>query len=152
MANEIIPNEGLDFWLNIMLKGGTAPGTLYVGLFTGQTATTTPAATAVLSTSTGVSEANFAGYARQSIATAEWGNPATLSAGDVTSGRGVQGPQKSFPAATSPYATAINGFFLATAATAGVAVLYANFDDNTGIASLALGDIIKVTPRYVLGG
>lgn len=148
---DMIPNEGLDYWLTVMLKAGTPPATLYVGLFTGATANSTPLATAVLSTSTGVSEVTYGGYARQSIAAASWGTVASQTAWG-TSGRGHQAGQVSFPAATSAYSgAAINGFFLATTlASGGVAVLYSNFDDTTAIGSLALGDIIRITPKFVL--
>src|SRR6478752_7307339 len=129
MANEIIPDEGLDFFVNVMVKGGTAPANTYCGLFTSQTATTTPANTAVLSTSTGVTEAGFTSYARQTIAAASWG---TTGAKTIWSqvGRGTTAGQVTFPAAGAAYATAINGFFLASALTVGTGLLYSNFDDT----------------------
>lgn len=146
---EIVPNEGLDLMVGILLKGTAAPANTYVGLYTSQDATTVPAATAVLATPTGVTEAAFGGYARQQIAPAAWG---TVGAQTVwgQAGRGAVGPQASFPAATGAYATPINGFFLATALTGGVALLYTNFDDQTAIASLVLGQIIRVTPTFAL--
>lgn len=151
----LIPTEGLNYWLPIMFKQGTPPANLYLGLFTGASASTTPAANAVLGTSTGVTEVAYTGYARQAITPANWGTLTDVTA-DSISGRGYVASQISLPAAGATYSgPAINGFFIANQLAAGagsIAVLYSNFDDGTGIASLALGDIIKVTPRYTLGG
>jgi hypothetical protein len=150
---EIFPTEGLDYLLGIFPKNGTNAANLYLGLFTSQTASTVPAATAVLDTETGVTEATYTSYARVTVAAADWG-----SAGADTiwsqAVRAVTASQKSFPAAGAAYATAINGFFLATTSTVstGLAVYYSNFDDTTAVASLALGDIIRVTPKLGFGG
>lgn len=148
---EICPTEGLDYMINVLLKNGGSPATLYLGLFTSQTASTVPAANAVLATPNGVTEAGYTSYARVAVATADWG-----ATGDKTvwtqAVRGATAAQKSFPAAGAAYPTAINGFFLATALTGGVAIYYSNFDDATAISSLALGDIIRVTPTFGLGG
>src|SRR5882757_3307643 len=143
MANEVFSNEGLDYILGVIPKAGTTPTTLYLGLFTSQTASTTPAATAVLSTSTGVTEATYTSYARVAVASTDWG-----SAGAQTvwsqSVRGAAASQKSFPAATAANLSApVNGFFIATASTAGIGIWYSNFDDTTAISSLAIGDIIR---------
>lgn len=153
MANEIFPDEGLDYLLGIVPKGGTSPSALYLGLFTSQTASTTPAATAVLATATGVAEAGFTSYARVAVPVADWGAPGADTVW-TQAVRRVTAAQKSFPAAGATYATPINGFFLATTSGVGtgVAVYYSNFDDTTAIASLALGDIIRVTPKFGLGG
>lgn len=153
MANEIIPDEGLDYIINVLLKNGGSPANLYLGLFESQTATTTPAANAVLATQTGVTESNFTSYARVAVAVADWGTVGAKTIWTQTT-RGATAAQKSFPAAGAAYATAINGFFLATTPTraTGIAVAYSNFDDTTAIASLALGDIIRVTPTFGLAG
>lgn len=147
---DILPTEGLDYLVTLAVKTGTAPTSLWLGLFTSQTATTVPAASAVLATSTGVTEAAYTSYARVEVPDADWG-----AVGDdtiwTTAVRAATAAQKSFPAAGAAYATAINGFFLATAATAGVAIYHSNFDDTTAIASLALGDIVRVTPKFGLG-
>lgn len=148
---EIIPTEGLDYMLAIFPKNGTNIATLYLGLFTSQTASTVPAATAVLATPTGVTEAAYTSYARVSVAAASWGTTGNKTIWSQ-SARGTTAAEASFPAAGAAYATAINGFFLATASTAGTAVFYSNFDDVTAIASLALGDIIRVTPTFGLLG
>ena len=149
---EIFPNEGLDLLLGIMPKGGTTLATTYCGLFTGATASTTPLATAVLSTQTGVSEATPTSYARQSIAAGSWGAISTQTIWGQTNARATSAAQVSFPAAGASYATAINGFLLANALTAGIGIFYSNFDDITAIATLSLGDIIKITPQYGLLG
>lgn len=146
---EIFPNEGLDYLLGITPKNGTNLANTYLMLFTGATASTTPTATAVLSTSTGVTEAGYTSYARVAVAAADWG-----SAGSQTiwsqSARGVVASQKSFPAATATYSTAINGFGLATASTVGVGLFYSNFADTTAVATMAIGDVVQVTPTWGL--
>lgn len=148
---EIIPDEGLDYMLAIFPKNGTNLATSYLGLFTSQTASTVPAANMVLAGPTGITEAAFTSYARQSIAAASWGTTGAKTMWSQ-SGRGTTASQVSFPAAGASSATAINGFFLATASSAGVCLFASNFDDTTAIASLALGDIIKVTPTFGLLG
>lgn len=148
---EIIPDEGLDYLLAIFPKNGSNLATAYLGLFTSQTASTVPASTAVLATSTGITEAAYTSYARVAVAAADWGSIGAKTMWSQA-GRGVTSSQKSFPAAGAAYATAINGFFLATASTGGVALLISNWDDSTAIPSLALGDIIRVTPTFGLLG
>lgn len=149
---EIFPDEGLDYLLGLVPKGGTTPTTLYLGLFTSQTASTVPANTAVLSTPAGITEAAYTGYARVAVASTDWGSISTQTVWSQTGARGVTAAQKSFPAATAAYATAINGFFLASASTAGVCVFASNFSDTTAIASMAIGDVIKVTATFALLG
>jgi hypothetical protein len=148
---EIIPAEGLDLVLNIFPRGGTNLTTTYLCLFTGKTASTVPALADVLSTygAAGFGEAAFTSYARQSLAAATWG-VAAAGSGNAAGGRQSSYSQVSFPAAGAAYATAINFFGIADAAAHGSekAVMYANFDDTTAIATMALGDIIKVTPTY----
>lgn len=146
---EIIPDEGLDYILGIFPKNGTNLATSYLLLFTSQTASTVPAANSVLATPTGVTEAAYTGYARQSVAAASWGTTAAKTIWSQ-SARGTTAAQASFPAATAAYATAINGFGLATASSAGVGLFYSNFDDVTAVASLAIGDICRVTPTFGL--
>lgn len=150
---ETFSNEGLDLILAIFPRGGTNLTTTYLGLWTGpgSASTVTGMQTSVLSTYTSVTEVTLGtwGYARQSIAAASWGAPAAGS-GAASGGRQSTAGQVSFPAATAAYATPINGFLLADAAAHGSekGIFYANFDDTTAIASLALGDIVKVTPTY----
>lgn len=150
---EIIPNEGLDLLLGIFPRGGTNLTTAYLALFTGLTASTVPAQTAVLSTygAAAFGEAAYTSYARQSIAAASWGAQAA-GAGNAAGGRQSSAAQVSFPAATATYAVAITFFGLANASAHGseIAVFYADFDDTTSIASMAIGDVIKVTPTFGL--
>lgn len=152
MANSIIPDEGRDYLLGIFPKAGANPTNLYLGLFTSQTASTVPANTAVLATPSGVTEAAYPGYQRVAVASTDWGAAADQQTIWTINASAVTAAQKSFPAATGTYNTAINGFFLATASTAGIAIYYANFDDQTAIASMALGDVIKLTPKFGIGG
>lgn len=156
-AQDIYPNEGLDYLLDKFPKGGTSPTTLYLFLWKGGTASTVPAASAVITNMGGsfaeVTTADYPGYARVSIASGDWGSPASETIHTVAT-RAVTGAQKSFAAATSAAtpSAAINGFGVASASTAGVAIYYSNFDDETGISSLAIGDIIRVTPKLGFGG
>lgn len=147
----IIPDEGRDYLLSLVPKGGTTPTNLYLFLFTSATASTVPTGTAVLASGTGVTEAAYPGYTRVAVASTDWGSASAQTIWG-TAVRAVTAAQKSFPAATGTYSTAINGFGLATASTGGIAVFYSNFDDTTAIASMALGDIIKVTPTFGQGG
>lgn len=146
---EIFPDEGLDYLLGITPKNGSNLATTYLLLCTGATASTVPAANAVLSTYTGVAEAGFTSYARQSIAAASWGAVGAKTIW-TQSARGVTAAQVSFPAAGAAYGTAINFFGLCDVSGHGSekGLFYSNFDDSTGIASLALGDVVKVTPTY----
>lgn len=148
---ETFLNEGLDLILGILPKGGTTLASTYCFLWTGATASTTPAQTAVLSTYTGIAEAGFTSYARQQILAASWGAVGAGS-GAATGGRQTTAAQVSFPAAGGAYATAINGFGICDLSSHGTekGIFAANFDDTTAIASLALGDIVKVTPTFGL--
>ena len=154
---EIFPDEGLDYILGIVPKNGTNIATTYVGLFTNTAGTAVPANTATLAAMGGsfaeCATGAWSTYARQSHASTGWG-----AAGAQTiwsqAGRGVVGTQVSFPAPSSSYSPAnpIAGFFLATAVTAGTGLFYSNFSDSSTIASLAIGDVVKVTPTFGLGG
>lgn len=147
---EIFVDEGLDFILSVFPKNGANTGTLYLGLFTSQTASTVPANTAVLgATPTGITETMYTNYARQSIASTSWGANTALTSPVV--GRRTTAGQVTFPTVGAVGGAAINGFFLASALTAGTLIFAANFDDTTAI-SPTLGDIIRVTPTYAYGG
>lgn len=151
---EIIPDEGLDYIIGIFPKNGSNIATTYLGLFTGGTASTVPSAAATLAAMTGTfAEAGYTGYARQSVAAASWGATGAKTIW-TQSARGTTAGQVSFPAATATYSTAINGFFLCTVAsgTAGVSLFWSNFDDTTAVATMAIGDIIRVTPTFGLLG
>ena len=105
----------------------------------------------MLATATGVTEAGYASYQRVAVASTDWGAQAADTIWSQTV-RSVTASQKSFPAATNTYAIAINGFFVASTLTGGIALYYSNFDDTTAIASLAIGDVIKLTPKFGMGG
>jgi len=146
---EIIPNEGLDLMLAIFPKNGTNLATSYVGLITG----TLPTATAVLSTYTGVTEATtISNYARQSHAAAGWGSVGARTIWSQST-RGVPGTQVTFPTPASAFATPITGFLVCDALAHGSekAIFYSDFVEGN-IASLAIGDIVKVTPEFGLLG
>lgn len=143
----IYPTEGLDYILGVIPKGGSNPGTLYLGLFTSQTASTVPANTAVLATATGVTETAYTAYARQALTAATWG---ALAAG-TGNGRKTTYPQITFPTVGASPGGNINGFFIASAASAGICLYYANFDDVTAITP-ATNDIIRVTPTMEYRG
>lgn len=142
---EIAPDEGLDYMIGVLLRAQTQPTNLFVGLFTSQSPTTVPAGTAVLATGTGVTELTGTGYARQTIAAATWGAPASGGGGRQT----TASTYVTFTAGdTWP---AANGFFIASTSGAGtgVALFYSNFD--SGVARTLLnGDSLRITPRFAL--
>lgn len=137
--------------LSMVPKAATPPATLYVGLFVGASETAPPPSAAVLSTYTDVAEAAYDGYVRQPLTASQWGAIGAKTTWGQT-GRGTTGAQVAFPAATAPYETQINGFFLATEVGHGaeIGLWYSNFDDEVGIAAMAIGDIIKITPTWSL--
>jgi hypothetical protein len=145
---EIFPDEGLDHILNKVPRATTAIATTYyLGLFTGSTAATTPARTEVLATPTAaVTEPGSGAYARVAVANTDWGAIATSG-----SGRRTTSAQKSFPTSSGSWGN-VNGFFLATASSAGVAIFFANFDDVTAINVNAAGFTVQVTPYYHIDG
>ena len=148
---EIFTTEGLDYLLSIVPKGGTSPTTLYLGLYTSQTGSTAP--TAGQTIGAGITEAAYTNYARVAIASTDWGTAGTKTVWGV-SVRGVDGAQKSFPAATAVYAVQINGFFISTTSVvnAGNCIWASNFDGDSPVVSMAIGDQIKVTPTWGFGG
>jgi hypothetical protein len=145
---EIFPDEGLDHILNKVPRATTAiQTTYYLGLFTGSTATTVPARGETLAApSAAVGEPSGGAYARAAVANTDWGAIATSGAG-----RRTTSAQKSFAASTGAWGT-INGFFLASALTGGVAIFFANFDDLTAINVNAAGFTVQVTPFFHIDG
>lgn len=154
----IVPTEGLDYIVGRIVEGSTAPATLYLGLFTGGDGTTVPGASATRTSMGGsfaeaATGSTYPGYAAVPMtANTDWG---TIGAQTVwgNSVRGSVGTQKSFAAATSAAGSAnITGFFIATASTGGTVLCYSNFTGEASdvIASLALGDIVRVTPTFGL--
>lgn len=148
----IFPDEGLDYLLNIAFKGGTVDTTLYVGLFTSQTASTVPARTAIGGASpSGWTEMSAASgtYSRQAIATGDWGSPATNGDGR----RIALSAAETFTGFVG--AAAANGFFIATnsASGAGDTILYfANFDSAAARTFASTSDELDLTARVQLNG
>jgi hypothetical protein len=137
---QMVPTAGLDVILGQFPKNDTRLTSLFLGLFTSQTASTVITSG---QNGTNITEATFTNYAAQTLATATWGAQA-----GVTNGRGTTYPQVTFPTAGS--AQTVNGFFVKTANAALSAtnlVGQANFDDTTAVP-LAANDVIKVTPTF----
>lgn len=135
----IFPDEGMDTILGIFPKSGAVLSTLYLCLFTSQTATTVIAHNQALAN---ITESAYTGYARQALAAATWGAIAEVGS---STGRITTYPQVAFPANTGGAATAINGFFLGDAATPTKCIAQANFNDGVA-TTLQTNDVIKVTP------
>jgi len=147
---EIFVDEGLDKIMGIFPKYGTNLASLYMGLFTSQTASTCPGRTAVGGASpSGWTEATGTSYARVEVANTDWG-----SASENGNGRKITASQKTFATVGSGGWGTVNGFFLASHASsqAGDTIIYfANFDDTTAV-TLNENDVIKVTPSMQFDG
>ena len=147
---EIFVDEGLDASLGVFPRGGTNITTLYLGLFTSQTPSTVPARTAVGgAVPSGWTEAVGTAYARQAIAAASWGAPATNG-----NGRRVAAGQVTMPTVGAAGWGTINGFFIATNPSSGAGdkiIYFSNFDDGLAIIA-GENDVIKVTPRMQYDG
>lgn len=133
---EIFPDEGLDIVLGQWPKDTVRLSTMYLCLFTSQTASTVITSGQTLAN---VTETTYTNYARQSLAAATWG-----AAAAGTGGRKTTYPQITFPTVGTTGAT-INGFFIGDATPPTKVIAQANFDDVTAVV-LATNDIIKVTP------
>ena len=149
---EIIPDEGLDYMLGVLFKAGTVDTTLFVGLFTSQTASTVPARTATGGASpSGWTEmtASSGTYARIAVATGDWGAASTNG-----NGRKIAlSAAKTFTGFVG--AAAANGLFIAThaASGAGDTVLYfANFDSGVARTMATVNDTLDLTPSMQLDG
>jgi hypothetical protein len=145
---EIFVDEGLDHIMGIWPKNGTNDATLYIGLFTSNTASTVPARTATNVGPVGWTEAAGVNYARQSIAAASWGAPATNG-----NGRKITAGQVTFPTVGAGGWGTVNGFFIATTVdqSSGVIIYFANFDDTTAKVLVA-NSVEKVTPSMQFDG
>lgn len=147
---EIFTDEGLDKIMGIVPKNGTNVASLYIGLFTSQTASTCPARTATGGASpAGWTEAAGTSYARQAIAAASWGAAATNG-----NGRKITAGQVTFPTVGAGGWGTVNGFFIATNSASGAGdttIFFANFDDTTARV-LSASDVIKVTPSMQFDG
>jgi hypothetical protein len=157
---DIFPDEGLDYLLSIVPKNGASPANLFLGLYTAVGGTSVPGSANTLAQLAGLGTAGFAevsatqwaSYTRQTHVAGSWGAQGA-SVVWTTTGRVVTGGQLAFLAPAAPYAPSnpIAGFFLASLITTGVAVYYSNFSDSSTIASLAIGDLVKVTPTFGFG-
>jgi hypothetical protein len=147
---EIFPDEGIDKIHGIFPKNGTNLAALYIGLFTSQTPSTVPARTATGGVvPVGWTEVVGVSYARQAIAAASWGTPATNG-----NGRRITAAQVSFPTVGAGGWGTVNGFFIATLSASGAGdtiIYFANFDDVTA-NTLNSGDTQRVTPSMQFDG
>lgn len=147
---EIFTDEGLDYMLDVLFKGGTVDTTLFIGLFTSQTPTTVPARTAVGGASpSGWTEmtASSGSYARQAFATGDWGSPATNGSGR----RIALSAAEQFTGFVG--AAAANGFFIATLSASGAGdkiLCFSNFDSGVARTLATTSDQLNVTPRVQL--
>lgn len=159
-AAEVFPDEGLDYLINTTIRRGATltafPDPCYLGLFVnGGTVTgptTVPARTATLNPVAGVTEAAGGGYARASIPASTWPAPVTPTTGD-TGGRrsSVAAPGISFAETSGSFTDPnVQGFFMATALTAGIAIFYANFDSLTTIVVNQAGFVVRIPPYFQL--
>lgn len=137
-------DEGLDYIINLYVRNtGSILATTYLNLFTSATASTVPGRTAT-GAPTGWTEATGTGYARKSMASTDWGAPATNA-----SGRRTVGNQMTFATVGAGGWGTVNGFGHSSAATTGTCFWFANFDDTTAV-TLNVNDIIKITPTIQL--
>lgn len=147
---EIYTDEGIDTIHGVFPKNGTNFANLYMGLFTSQTASTVPGRDATGGAApSGWTEATGTDYARQAIAAASWGAPATNG-----NGRRITAGQVTFPAAGAGGWGTVNGYFLATTSASGASdkiICFCNFDDTTAV-TLNEFDVIRVTPSLQLDG
>lgn len=148
----IIPDAGLDYILGVILAGTTVDTTLYLGLFTSQTATTVPARSATGGASpSGWTEmtASSGSYARIAISTSDWAAAATSGDGR----RRTLSAAKTFTGFVS--SSAANGFFIATNSASGsgdTVIAFANFDSATARSFASTSDTLAVTPSVRLDG
>jgi len=140
---EIFPEEGLNIYLGQFPKNDTRLTSIYLCLFSSQTASTV---ITEAQTMANITESAWTNYVRQELATATWG----AIADDGTTGRKTTYPQVTFPTVGATGGT-VNGFFYSDilSTTGDKCVAQVNFDDLTAVV-LAQNDIIKVTPAIEL--
>jgi len=168
-SNYLIPNEGLDYSINIFPRGINAlPSGTYMGLFTTSWSTIqagTPNVT--LNGSVGgssvINEASFTNYSRQFIpsGTTYWTSPsgANFTVSGTVSGQ-ITTTNSGYSFTNSGTSQSIYGMFLATTAATGVVtsgtgsgtntptvLWYAPFSDLNAV-TLATGDSLTVTPTW----
>jgi hypothetical protein len=144
---ETFTDEGLDFILDTIFKGGAQDTTLFLGLFTSQTPSTVPARTAVGGAApSGWTEmsASSGTYARIALATGDWAAAATNGSGR----RIALSAAKTFTGFVG--AAAANGYFIATANASGASdkiIGFSNFDSGAARTFATVSDSLAVTPR-----
>lgn len=144
---ETFTDEGLDYMMGALFKSGTVDTTLFIGLFTSQTASTVPARTATGGASpSGWTEmtASSGTYARIAIATGDWGAAATNGSGR----RIALSAAKQFTGMVG--AAAANGFFIATNSASGAGdttIFFSNFDSGVARTLATVSDELNITPR-----
>lgn len=143
---ETFTDEGLDYILGVAFRGVTPDTTLFLGLFTSQSATTVPARTATGgAVPSGWTEmtASSGTYARQAITTGEWGAPATNGSGR----RIALTAAEQFTGFVS--AAAATGFFIATNNVSGAGdtvIFFANFNSAVTRVLATVSDQLNLTP------
>lgn len=161
------PQEGLDYIMSVLPKGGTSPTSLYLGLMTTSWATVEGYGytniNVTLNTGTYIVNelASATGYTtRPTLSAASWGANST---GSVTIGSNtISVRQSAYAAGTGITITnssgstwaGVTGIFVCTSATvgqasgAGTTVLwYAPFSDQSTV-TLANGDSININPTW----
>jgi len=164
-SNYVFPAEGLDYLLGVVPKGGTAPATLYLGLFTTSWATiqgyglTNTSITLNGGTYPVTELASATGYtARPSLAAATWGaataGTTVIGANTINVRQSTYGSAITITNTSASTWTGVNGMFIATSATvgqasgAGTTVLwYAPFSDGSTV-TLAVNDSVSITPTW----
>lgn len=141
---------------------GSAMETLYLMLFNSPAINTMPSQNAKLTGGAGSpytsgttppvevvnSGSPLNAYARTAVDKSAWGAQATNGSGRRSS---VSAPGSSFPESGNTYGTTVKGFGLVTALAStaqdtGVAIFYANFDDQQAIDVNAAGYTVRVAP------
>lgn len=136
---------------------------MFCGLYTAQGGTSIPANNATLAGAGAnmqgcaeVSTTQWSTYLRITVPSGSWGAQFGTTIWS-TSGRAVTSATACvFPAPTSlynPSPNSIAGFFLSNAsfANSGFAYYYSNFADQSLVASLSIGDVMKTIPSFGLG-
>lgn len=159
------PQEGLDYLMGVVPKGGSAPSTLYMGLFTTAWSTVQGYGLANINVTLNggtysVTELSSAtGYTtRPSLAAATWGAQAagtvTIGSNTINVRQSTYGSAVTITNSSGSTWTGVNGIFVCTSATVGQAsgsgttvLWYAPFSDGSTV-TLANGDSISVTPVW----
>tara|TARA_R110000796_G_scaffold56486_7_gene130846 strand:- start:4174 stop:4611 length:438 start_codon:yes stop_codon:yes gene_type:complete len=133
-ASTYTENRTLDFWLKANSQSTSAPGTVYLALFTGSADSAGQAAATVTNLEEGVltDEVSTAGtaYARQSVGFGTISNGTVATSGTVT-----------FPTATADFGT-VSHVAVMDASTSGNVIFYG---DLTSAKLIESGDTFQIT-------